>query len=142
MGVAKDHLRPFFLTMSKASKFISDAIVGGDYTIVYVNGKAYPIKPPTIKMLAGAISCISDIDLGDNGTFKDMLRLAKDGRAYSRALSWFVNGDLSLEEEFNNGSFEEVLDALSSAFDLVGVAPFLKAASLTKSASLLAATPK
>ena len=128
--------------MSKASRLVSTAIVGGDYTLVYVAGKAYPIKPPTIKRLAGAISCISNLDLGQEATLKDILISTKDCNAYAAALSWFIKGDLSLSEEISNGTFEEVVDALSSAFELIGVAPFLKAASLTKNASLLAASPR
>lgn len=141
--MAKDHLHPFLVfNMSKASKLISDAIIGADYTLVYVNNKAYPVPPPTIRRLAGAIHCVSDLDLGDRGTLKEMLLSAKDCKAYANALSWLVAGDLSLSEEFQEGTFEEVVDALSSALDLVGVNPFLKAASLTRNASLLAATPK
>lgn len=128
--------------MSKASKLISDAIIGADYTLVYVNNKAYPVKPPTIKKMAGAISCISNLDLGDKGTLQEMFLSAKDSKAYAQALSWLVKGDLSLSEELQEGAFEEVVDALSSAFDLVGINPFLKAASLTRSASLLAASPR
>ncbi|WP_028896682.1 hypothetical protein [Prevotella sp. HUN102] len=128
--------------MSKASKLISDAIIGADYILVYVNNKAYPVKPPTIKKMAGAISCISNLDLEDKGTLKEMFLSAKDCKAYAQALSWFVKGDLSLSEELQEGTFEEVVDALSSAFDLVGINPFLKAASLTRNASLLAASPR
>ena len=139
----ENHLPPFFFSkMSKASKLISDAIIGADYTIVYVNNKAYPVKPPTIHRLAGAISCISDLDLGENGTLKDMLLSAKDCKAYANALSWLVQGDLSLSKELQEGTFEEVVDALATALDLVGINPFLKAASLTRNASLLAATPR
>lgn len=132
----------FLFIMSKASKLISKAIVGSDYIIVYVNGKAYPIKPPTIKKLAGAISCISDLEFPEDGSFKDMLLSAKDCEAYAQALSWLINGDLSLSDELANGTLEDVVDALSSALDLVGINPFLNAASLTRNASLLAASPK
>lgn len=128
--------------MSKASKLVSDAVIGNDFSIVYVNSKAYTIHPPTIKVLAGAISCISDLELGDNATLKDMLLSAKDCKAYAKALSWFIKGNMSLSAELYKGTFEEVIDALSSAFDLIGVTPFLKAASLTRNASLLAASPR
>ena len=128
--------------MSKASKLVSDAIIGSDYTIVYVNGKAYPIKPPTIHKLAGAISCISGLELGEQGTLKDMLLSAKDCKAYAKALSWFIKGNQSLNAELSKGTLEEVVKALTIAFDLVGINPFLTAASLTRSASLLAASPK
>lgn len=141
MALSTSHPLLFF-KMSKASKLISDAIIGGDYTLVYVNNKAYPVSPPTIKKLAGAISCISELDFTEGGTIKEMLLSAKDCKAYAQALSWLVNGDISLSEELCDGTFEEVVDALSSALDLVGINPFLKAASLTRSASLLAASPR
>ena len=128
--------------MSKASNLVSNAIIGTDYILVYVNSKAYPVRPPTIKKLAGAISCISKLELGDTGTLKDMLLSTKDCELYAKALSWLINGDLSLSEELSEGTFEDVVDALSSAFDLVGVGPFLKAASLTRNASELAASPR
>ena len=132
----------FLFIMSKASKLISEAIIGGDYILVYVNGKAYPVSPPTIKKLAGAISCISELDFTEGGTIKEMLLSAKDCKAYAQALSWLVKGDNSLAEELCEGTFEEVVNALSSAIDLVSIDPFLKAVSLTRSASLLAASPK
>ena len=128
--------------MSKASKLISEAIIGGDYSIVYVNNKAYAIQPPTIKRLAGAISCISDINLSEGSSIKEMLLSVKDSEAYAKALSWLMAGDLSLSDELSEGTFDEVVDALSTGIDLVGINPFLKAVSLTKNASLLAASPK
>lgn len=141
--MAQTTSRPFsFKNMSKASKLVSTAIIGGDYKLIYIGGKAYPVPPPTIKRMAGAISCISDLDLGENGTIKEMFLSCKDAEAYSKALSWLVKGDLSLSEEFTDNTLEEVIEGLSIAFDMVGVVPFLKAASLTRSASLLAASPK
>lgn len=142
-NVAKRPPPPFFIfIMSKASKLVSDAILGNDYAIVYVNNQAYAIQPPTIKRLAGAISCISDINLSEGSSIKEMLLSAKDSEAYAKALSWLMAGDLSKTKELCNGTLEEVVDALSVGFDLIGIAPFLKAVSLTKNASLLAATPK
>lgn len=79
--------------MSKASKLVSNAIIGVDYIIVYVSGKAYPVHPPTIHRLAGAISCISDLEFSDSATLKDMLLSAKDCKAYAKALSWFIKGN-------------------------------------------------
>lgn len=132
----------FIFIMSKASKLVSDAILGNDYAIVYVNNQAYAIQPPTIKRLAGAISCISDINLSEGSSVKEMLLSTKDSEAYAKALSWLMAGDLSKTKELCNGTLEEVVDALAAGFDLIGIAPFLKAVSLTKNASLLAATPK
>lgn len=127
---------------NNASKLVSDAIIGGDYVVVYVNGKAYPISPPTIKRLAEAISCLSELDLGDTGTLKDIFLASKDCEAYARALSWFIKGNVSLSAELSNGTIEEVVDALEKAFGMIDITPFLKAASLTRSARLLAASPR
>lgn len=132
----------YFSFMSRASKLVSGAIVGTDYAIVYVNGKAYPVPSPTIKRIAGAILNLSDIEFKEDGTLKDMILSGKDAEAYSRALSWFIKGDLSISEELSEGTMAEVIDALLSVFDMIGIDPFLKAVSLTKNASLLAATPK
>ena len=125
--------------MDKASKVISEAIVGSDYIIVYVNNKAYAVQPPTIKRIAGAVSCLSRIELTEISTLKDIFLSTKDCESYAKALSWLVKGNLSLADEFSKGTFEEVVDALSSSFELVGINPFLKAASLMKTASLLTA---
>lgn len=127
---------------NNASRLVSDAIIGGDYVVVYVNGKAYPIPSPTIRRLAGAISCLSELDLCDTGTLKDIFLASKDCEAYARALSWLIKGNASLVAELSNGTLEEVVDALEKAFGMIDITPFLKAASLTRSASLLAATPK
>lgn len=127
---------------NNASRLVSDAIIGGDYVVVYVNGKAYPIPSPTIKRLARAISCLSELDLGDTGTLKDIFLASKDSEAYARALSWLINGNASLSDKLSNGTLEEVVDALEKAFGLVDVTPFLKAASLTRNASLLVASPR
>ena len=85
---------------------------------------------------------MSDIEFKENGTLKDMILSGKDAEAYTRALSWFIKGDLSISEELSEGTMAEIIDALLSVFDMIGIDPFLKAVSLTKNASLLAATPK
>lgn len=128
--------------MSKASKLVAEAIAGTDYILVYINGKAYPVHQPIIKRLAGAVACISDLDMQDAGTLKDMLLSAKDCTAYAKALSWFIKGNESLAKELCEGTYIELVDALASVFDMIGIAPFVKAASLTKNASLLVAKPK
>ncbi|MFC2381379.1 MAG: hypothetical protein ACFNOJ_02960 [Prevotella nigrescens] len=92
--------------------------------------------------MAGAISSLSNVEFKEDGTLKDMIMSGKDVEAYSRALSWFIKGDLSISEDLSEGTMVEVIDALSSVFDMIGINPFLKAASLTKNASLLAATPR
>lgn len=143
MGVVKSHPHPLlFIKMSKASKLISKAITGEDYELVFINGKSYVMFPPTIKKLAGAISCISDLDFNDGATLKDVFLSCKDCTSYSKALSWLIRGDASLESELSEATLTEILDAMEIGLDMVGVTPFYKAASLTRSANLLAASPR
>lgn len=125
--------------MWKSSKLISEAITGGDYRIVYVNNKAYPVYSPTIKKMAGAISCISNMDISDAETLKDILLSAKDCNEYAKALSWLIKGNTTLADELSKGTFEEVTDALTEVFEMLSITPFLKAASLMKTANLLTA---
>lgn len=110
--------------------------------MAYLNGKSYVMFPPTIKKLAGAISCISDLELDDKATLKEMFLSCKDCTAYCKALSWLICGDGTLAEELSDATFEDVIDALELGLDMVGVNPFYKAVSLTRSASLLAASPR
>ena len=131
----------FFLLifMDTAAKIVSDAIIGNDILAVIVNDKSYIIHPPTIHTMAGAFSCLSKMDLGDEGTIKDILLKSKDAENLAEALSWFIKGDNSLKDELSKGTFTEVVDALGKAIELTSPQVFLKAATLTRSAMKMAA---
>lgn len=132
---------PFYYksNMNDAAKMICDAITGSDFVNVIINGKAYTITPPTIKKMAGAISCLCRVKLEDADTLKDILLSQKDAGAYAHALSWLIQGDDSLAEELSEGSYNEVVDALCKGMDLISANPFLKAVSLTRNVVRLAA---
>lgn len=126
--------------MNQGSKIISESIIGTDFRTVFVAGKAYTVYPPTIHKLAGAISCLSGVQEADN--LKDVLLSLGKSEAYSKALSWLITGDESLSEELANGTYEENVNALDEAFSLIDSKVFLKAVSLAKNVSLLAAKPR
>lgn len=126
--------------MNKAAKNISDAIIGMDFKTYILNGKAYTIYPPTIKRLAGCISALSEFPEGQ--TIKDTLLALKDQSSLSRALSYLIKGDYSLEEELNNVPYTEIVSALSEVLTLISTVPFLTAATLAKNVAKMAATPK
>jgi hypothetical protein len=44
--------------MEKSSNLVASALVAEDKKTVFINGKGYIIKSPTIRRLAGAISCL------------------------------------------------------------------------------------
>ncbi|MFA6728223.1 MAG: hypothetical protein WCS17_08420 [Prevotella sp.] len=126
-----------------AAKIVSDAIIGNDFRTIIVNDKPYTIYPPTIKKIAGAISCLSEIEEKEGDSVKDVfLSTLGAVRQYAKALSWMINGCDSLDTELSNGTFEEVVNGLDIAFSLISPKVFSKAVSLMKSARLLAAKQK
>lgn len=126
--------------MNKGAKIISESIIGSDFRTIFVAGKIYTVYPPTIHKLAGAISYLSGVQEADN--LKDVLLSLGKSEAYSKALSWLITGDESLSEELAKGTYEENVNALDEALSMIDSKVFLKAASLAKNVSLLAAKPK
>ena len=126
--------------MNQGAKIISESIIGTDFRTVFVAGKAYTVYPPTIHKLSGAISCLAGVKEADN--LKDVLLSLGESETYSKALSWLITGDESLSEELANGTYEENVNALDEAFSLIDSKVFLKAVSLAKNVSLLAAKPR
>lgn len=126
--------------MNKGARIISESIIGSDFRTVFVAGKVYTVYPPTIHKLAGAISYLSGVQEADN--LKDVLLSLGKSEAYSKALSWLIAGNESLSEELAKGTYEENVNALDEALSMIDSKVFLKAASLAKNVSLLAAKPK
>lgn len=126
--------------MNEGAKIISKSVIGSDFRTIFVSGKAYTVYPPTIHRLAGAISYLSDVKEADN--LRDVLLSLGESEAYSKALSWLIVGDESLSEELAKGTYEENVNALDEALSMIDSKVFLKAASLAKNVSLLAAKPK
>lgn len=126
--------------MNEGAKIISKSVIGSDFRTIFVSGKAYTVYPPTIHRLAGAISFLSDVKEADN--LRDVLLSLGESEAYSKALSWLIAGDESLREELAKGTYEENVNALDEALSMIDSKVFLKAVSLAKNVSLLAAKPR
>lgn len=130
----------FFIRMNQGAKIVSESIIGSDFRTVFVAGKAYTVYPPTVHKLAGAISHLSGVQEADN--LKEVLLSLGESKAYSKALSWLITGDESLGEELSNGTLDEVVDALDETLSMIDSKVFLKAVSLARNVSLLAAKPR
>lgn len=126
--------------MSKASKLISEAIVGNDYKIVVVNGKSYKIFPPTIRKISGAGQYLSD--LKDGESIKDILENVNAMGKLAHALSWLVDGSDKLVREFGEATTDEVIDALEVAYSFLSVENFIKLSTLAKNVSMMIANPR
>ena len=126
--------------MNQGAKIVSESIIGSDFRTVIVNGKSYTVYPPTIHKLSGAISYLSDVK--DAESMREILLSLGESEAYSKALSWLIDGDESLSEELAKGTYEENVNALDEALSMIDSKVFLTAVSLARNVSLLAAKPR
>ena len=125
-------LTPFLCNMEKnATKIVAGAIIGLDFKVVVVNGKAYAIHPPTIAKIAGAASYLSDIEGGE--TLQDILMSLTSIESATKALSWLIAGNESLSEELAQGTLEEVVSALEQGLMLISAENFIKLSLLARS---------
>lgn len=114
-----------------ATKIVAGAIIGLDFKVVVVNGKAYAIHPPTIAKIAGAASYLSDIEGGE--TLQDILMSLTSIESATKALSWLIAGNESLSEELAQGTLEEVVSALEQGLMLISAENFIKLSLLARS---------
>ena len=120
-----------------AVSLVSGAILGIDSETVIVNGRAYVIKPPMIKRIAGAGMCLSHFMDGAD-SFGTMMK-AVSSQAAARALSWMIAGDESLTDELSEGTLDEVTGGLEAAYGLVSVVNFSRLSTLARSVAGLIA---
>lgn len=120
-----------------AAKIVSSAILGMDFKVVIVNGKSYIVTPPTIKKIAGAAYWLSDVKEGEN--MRELLASINNVEPLAHALSWFIQGNDSLFEDLSNGTLNEVIDGLESAYSLLSTKNFLRLSVLAKNVARLAA---
>lgn len=120
-----------------AAKIVSSAILGMDFKVVIVNGKSYIVTPPTIKKIAGAAYWLSDVKDGKN--MRELLASINNVEPLAHALSWFIQGNDSLFEELSNGTLDEVIDGLESAYSLLSTKNFLRLSVLAKNVASLTA---
>lgn len=122
-----------------AARLVSSAILGIDGETVIIADKAYFIKPPTIRKIAGAANVLSGFGGKDA---KDTLSMMKDIGKACEALSWFITGDNSLTGELSHGTLGEVVRGLETAVGLLSIRDFQTLSTLSRSVQRLAANPK
>lgn len=126
--------------MNKGSKIVSASIIGADFVNVTVDGKCYTVFPPTVHKLAGAGMYLSDF--GNEQDLKGILKGINNSDNLAHALSWLVKDDDSLFEELSQGTFDELVDAVSEAYSLISVENFTKLSALAKNVSRLIANQR
>lgn len=127
--------------MNKGAQLVGDAILGSDFITLVLGGKAYTVKPPVIKTIAGAAKCLSRI--GGEETFADVITSLQSLEDVSRALSWFIQGDETLAEDLAaNITLAEATQSLESCLSLLSAKDFTTLSALAKNVAGLAAKPK
>ena len=125
------------MAKKKASKLVSAAILGLDGETVIVAGRAYYVSPPTIKKIAQAAYYLSDVQ--EATTLRDLFVSMGEIKGACSALSCFIAGDDSLADELANGTMEEVITALETAYNLASVENFFKLSALARNVANLTA---
>lgn len=128
------------MAKKKASKLVSAAILGLDGETVIVAGRAYHILPPTIKKIAQAAYYLSD--MGEANTVRELLLSIGDMKCVCCALSCLIRGDESLAEDLQEGTMDEVLEAIETAYSLASVENFYKLSALARNVASLTAKQK
>lgn len=130
-----------FRVMNQAAKAVSDALLGLDFKNVEIGGMIYTIKPPTIKTICRAIRHFSNIALRGDNIMEAIKELPEATEDMLKGISCFICGNDSLVKELENGTFEEVRNALEVCFSMMDISAFQCVSSM-RNVSMLAARPK
>lgn len=127
-------------TKRKAAKVVSAALLGLDGRTVLVGGHAYHIMPPTMKRIAQAAYYLSDMEEAES--LKGLLMSIGNPEPMCKALSCFIHGDESLCEALKEGTMEEIVTALETAYSLVSVENFWRLSALARNVANLTANQR
>lgn len=123
-----------------AAKIVNSAVLGMDFHAVVIGGKSYIIMPLTIHKIAGIGYYLSEMGAGNS--IEDMINDMANMGNVAHALSFAINGDDSLFDEFINANMNEVISALELAFSTISAQDFLKLSTLARNVQSLTAKPK
>ena len=101
----------------------------------------YTIKPPIIKIICRAIHHFSNIGMTGDNVMEAIKELPEATEDMLKGISCFICGNDSLVKELENGTFEEVKDALEVCFSMMDISAFQCVSSM-RNVSMLAARPK
>ena len=127
--------------MNQAAKIVSDSLLGLDFKNVEIGGIVYTIKPPTIKVICRAIHYFSNIGMTGNNIMESIKELPEATEDMLKGISCFICGNEDLSKVLENGTFEEIKDALEVCFSMMDISAFQCVSSM-KNVSMLAAIPK
>lgn len=127
--------------MNQAAKIVSDALLGMDFKNVEIGGMIYTIKSPTIKVICRAIRHFSNIGMTGDNIMEAIKELPEATEDMLKGISCFICGNEDLAKALENGTFEEIKEALEVCFSMMDISAFQCVSSM-KNVSMLAAKPK
>lgn len=127
--------------MNQGSKIVSDSLLGLDFKNVEIGGMVYTIKPPTIKVICRAIRHFSNTDMTGDNIIEAISELPSMTEDMLKGLSCFICGNEKMAKALENGTFEEIKEALEVCFSMMDISAFQCVSSM-KNVSMLAARPK
>lgn len=101
----------------------------------------YTIKPPTIKIICRAIHHFSNIGMTGDNVMEAIKELPEATEDMLKGISCFICGSEELADNLENGTFEEIKDALKVCFSMMDISAFQCVSSM-RNVSMLAAKPK
>lgn len=101
----------------------------------------YTIKPPTIKIICRAILHFSNIGMTGDNVMEAIKELPEITGDMLKGISCFICGSEELADNLENGTFEEVRNALEVCFSMMDISAFQCVSSM-RNVSMLAARPK
>ena len=134
--------------MSEVSKNISELLSGTYGKAIVVGGTVYVIKAPSIKVIMRATQYLSKVDLPENGTVRELMKVAPANlENIVKGLSFLVVGDVPnyqkrAERQMLSGSKEELLQAYFVAFELITGRDFFVVCQLAMELANLIVKPK
>ena len=127
--------------MNQAAKIVSDSLLGLDFKNVMIGGIVYTIKPPTIKVICRAIRNFSTVEMSGDTIVEAINSLPEVSDGLLKGLSCFICGSEKMSKTLENGTFEELKEALEVCFSMMDTSAFQCVSSM-KNVSMLAAKPK
>lgn len=127
--------------MNQAAKIVSDALLGLDFKNIEIGGIVYTIKPPTIKVICRAIHYFSNIGMTGDNIVEAIKELPEATEDMLKGVSCFICGNEDLVKVLENGTFEEIKEALEICFSMMDISAFQCVSSM-RNVSMLAAKPK
>lgn len=127
--------------MNQAAKIVSESLLGLDFKNIEIGGVIYTIKPPTIKVICRAIRSFSNIEMTGNNILEAINELPSMTDDMLKGISCFICGSEKLAKVLENGTFEEIKNALEVCYSMMDISAFQCASSM-RNVSMLAARPK